>query len=81
LANNFKNPSAAQGTGITAGGVKYLTLKADDRSIYGKKGTGGIVTVKTAQAVIVGVYKEGTQPGAAANTFEKVADYLIENGY
>jgi len=81
LANNFKNPSAAQAGGIVAAGTRYLTLKADDRSIYGKKGTSGIVTVKTATAVLIGVYKEGTQPGAAANTVEKLADYLIENGY
>jgi len=81
IANNFKNPSAAQSTGITAAGVKYLTIKADDRSIYGKKGNAGIITVKTGQAILIGVYKEGTQPGAAANTVEKLADYLIENGY
>jgi len=35
--------------------------------------------LKTGQAVIVGVYdKEGIQPGNAANTVEKQADYLIE---
>ena len=81
LANNFKNPASAQSTGLTAAGTKYLTLKADDRSIYGKKGAAGIITVKTSQAVLVGVYKEGTQPGSAANAVEKLADYLIENGY
>jgi len=81
LVNNFKNPGGVFATGVTAGGVKYLTIKADERSIYGKKGTGGVITVKTGQAVLVGVYKEGTQPGAAANTVEKLADYLVENGY
>jgi len=61
--------------------VKYLALKADSRSIYGKKGTAGVCTVKTGQCLIVGVYGEGIQPGSAANSVEKLADYLIENGY
>ena len=81
VVGNFNNPGAAQAGGVTVGGVRYLTLKADARSIYGKKGAGGVVTVKTNQCVLVGVYGEGTQPGAAANTVEKLADYLIENGY
>jgi profilin len=81
LADNFKNPAQAQANGVVAAGTKYLTVKADSSSIYGKKGTGGIVTVKTTQAVVVGVYKETLQPGAAATIVEKVADYLKETGY
>jgi len=81
LAALFNTPANAFGSGITVGGVKYLTLKADNRSIYGKKGTAGVCTVKTGQCIIIGVYGDGAQPGAAANTVEKLADYLIENGY
>jgi len=81
VAALFNNPPNAFSTGISVAGVKYLALKADNRSIYGKKGTDGVCCVKTGQTVIVGVYKEGQQPGAAANTVEKLADYLIENGY
>jgi len=81
LAALFKTPQNAFGSGITIAGTKYLALKADNRSIYGKKGAAGIVCVKTGQTIIVGVYGEGIQPGAAANTAEKLADYLIENGY
>jgi profilin len=81
LANTFKNPADVFASGITVGGVKYMGIKGDDRSIYGKKGAGGIVTVKTGQAIVVGVYDEKFQPGPAANTAEKLADYLIENGY
>jgi len=62
-------------------GVKYFALKADDRSVYGKKGSAGCITVKTNKAILVGVYDETQQPGAAANIVEKVADYLINSGY
>eukprot|EP01099_Mayorella_cantabrigiensis_P003098 TRINITY_DN2416_c0_g1_i1.p1 TRINITY_DN2416_c0_g1~~TRINITY_DN2416_c0_g1_i1.p1 ORF type:complete len:145 (-),score=50.52 TRINITY_DN2416_c0_g1_i1:37-417(-) len=81
LVGLFSNPTDASAKGINAGGNKYITVKADNRSIYGKKGPGGIVTVKTGKAVVIAVYGEGQQPGNAANVVEKLADYLIENGY
>jgi len=81
LAGLFKNPANVFAAGITINAVKYLGIKGDDRSIYGKKGSGGIVTVKTGQSIVIGVYSEGQQPGNAANTVEKLGDYLIENGY
>ena len=37
IISGFKDPNAIRGSGIFLNGVKYLTLKADDRSIYGKK--------------------------------------------
>jgi len=77
----FKTPANVFAAGITINSVKYLGIKGDDRSIYGKKGSGGIVTVKTGQSIVIGVYSEGQQPGNAANTVEKLGDYLIENGY
>jgi len=58
-----------------------MTIRADNRSIYGKKGASGYCAVKTNQCVLVGVYNESIQPGQCANTVEKLADYLIENGY
>ena len=81
IIRGFTDNAGIQGSGITLAGVKYMTLRADNRSIYGKKGAGGVVIVKTGQAVIIGVYEEGTQPGQATTVVEKLADYLIENGY
>jgi len=81
LVAMFNNPANVFASGITAAGCRYLALKSDARSIYGKKGTSGVVCVKTGQCVIVGVYGEKQQPGSAANSVEKLADYLIENGY
>eukprot|EP00013_Stygamoeba_regulata_P021641 CAMPEP_0177650844 /NCGR_PEP_ID=MMETSP0447-20121125/12184_1 /TAXON_ID=0 /ORGANISM="Stygamoeba regulata, Strain BSH-02190019" /LENGTH=126 /DNA_ID=CAMNT_0019153791 /DNA_START=105 /DNA_END=485 /DNA_ORIENTATION=- len=78
---NFADPSKAFANGITVSGNKYLAIKADDRSCYGKRGAGGCVTVKTGQAVLIGVYDEKIQPGQAATAVERLGDYLIENGY
>ena len=58
-----------------------MALKCDDRSIYGKKGAAGVVIVKTGKAVIISVYDDKIQPGNCANTTEKLADYLIGQGY
>jgi len=77
----FNDPSAIQANGIHANGVKYFALTVNNRSIYGKKGADGIVAVKTKQAVLIGVYIEGTQPGEANTTVEGLADYLIGVGY
>ncbi|MCB9430965.1 MAG: profilin [Ardenticatenaceae bacterium] len=81
LIKGFADNAGIQGSGINLQGTKYMTLRADNRSIYGKKGAGGVVSVKTGQAVIIGIYEEGTQPGQATTVVEKLADYLIENGY
>jgi len=81
LSDLFKTPANAFSNGINIAGIKYLAVKADERSIYGKKGTGGICTVKTGQAIVVGVYDDKLPAGSAANVAEKLADYLIENGY
>ena len=81
LLSLFENSTTAFAAGITINGVKYVTTKSDNRSIYGKKNTGGCICVKTGQALILGIYPEGGSPGAAVSTCEKLADFLIEQGY
>ncbi|KAK5081545.1 profilin, required for normal timing of actin polymerization in response to thermal stress [Lithohypha guttulata] len=76
-----KDVKDIQGTGFYIAGDKFITIKADDRSIYGKKGKEGVVIVKTKQAILIGHYPEHVQPGSAANTVEKLADYLVGVGY
>nr|POE89757.1 profilin-2 [Quercus suber] len=70
-----------QSSGLHIAGERFVVLKADDRSIYGKKGREGVVIVKTTQAILVTHYPESVQPGAAANTVEQLGDYLIKVGY
>eukprot|EP01132_Coremiostelium_polycephalum_P001950 gene1950-2386_t len=81
IKNLFSNPAEVFATGVTVGGIKYMGIKGDNRSIYGKKGATGVILVKTNQTIIVGFYNEKQQPGNASNVTEKLADYLIDNGY
>jgi profilin len=62
-------------------GQKYLQLQASDSTINAKLGKDGLVAEKTNQAIVIGVYKDPTQPGAAAVAVGKLADFLRENGY
>ena len=45
------------------------------------QGREGVVIVKTTKAILVTHYPETVQPGAAANTVEQLADYLVGVGY
>ena len=45
------------------------------------QGREGVVIVKTNMAILVAHYPENVQPGAAANTVEQLADYLVGVGY
>ncbi|KAF2761379.1 profilin-A [Pseudovirgaria hyperparasitica] len=77
-SSGFKQISA---NGFYVGGEKFVTLLAEGRSLYGKKGKEGIVIVQTTQALLIAHYPETVQPGAAANTVEQLADYLTGLGY
>ncbi|BGP19343.1 hypothetical protein JCM10213_006849 [Rhodosporidiobolus nylandii] len=81
IVKAFADPSAAQASGIRAQGAKFLTIRADDRSVYGKKQADGIVLVKTTQAVLVAEYAHPVMPGEATKIVEDLADYLIGVGY
>ncbi|MCJ1370938.1 profilin, required for normal timing of actin polymerization in response to thermal stress [Loxospora ochrophaea] len=70
-----------QSTGLHVAGDRYVVIRADDRSLYGKKGREGIIIVKTTQAILVTHYPETVQPGSAALTVEQLGDYLISVKY
>ncbi|KAL7275809.1 profilin, required for normal timing of actin polymerization in response to thermal stress [Rhizina undulata] len=81
LIQGFSKGEILYEKGIHIGKLKYICIKADDRSIYGKKGKEGICCVKTKQAILVAHYPETVQPGEAAKVVEQLADYLIGVGY
>ncbi|KAH3761686.1 profilin II [Pelomyxa schiedti] len=81
IKDNFEREHTPQSRGIWAGGLKYMCVKADTRSVYGKGNKGGIVTVRTGKCVLVGIYGEGKQAGNAVKTVEDLADYLIGAGF
>lgn len=81
LVNAFYSPSSVLASGLRLDDVKYMIMKADVRSVYGKKDYTGFCAVRTNQCILIGLYDETIQPGQCANAVEKLADYLIENSY
>ncbi|MCJ1441450.1 MAG: profilin, required for normal timing of actin polymerization in response to thermal stress [Stictis urceolatum] len=76
------DPKNIQSTGFHVAGEKYITIKADERSLYGMKvGKTGVIVVKTAQSILVCHYPETVQAPQAATTVEQLADYLLGVGY
>eukprot|EP00762_Andalucia_godoyi_P007614 ANDGO_00827.mRNA.1 Profilin len=81
LAENYKTPSNFFGTGIIVEGTKYMTIKGEERSVYGKSGKDGVCMAKTNQCVVIATYKAPRTAEGAAVAVEKLADYLIQYGY
>ncbi len=95
ILGGFNDPAGLRAEGIRVGDdkvsmindspsfhlYKYITIRADDRSIYGKKGATGIMCIKTKQLLIIAIYDDKTQPGDASKIAEGIADYLISVGF
>ncbi|KAI0674222.1 profilin [Trametes maxima] len=81
IISSFNNADEARAHGIRLAGQKFLTLRADERSIYGKKAADGAILVKTKQAVLVAEYTAPVQAPEATPVVESLADYLIGVGY
>ncbi|GMM33582.1 profilin [Saccharomycopsis crataegensis] len=81
IAKGFQSPEILQSKGLHVKGEKYFLIKADERSIYGRQEKSGLICVKTKQAILVGHYPEGVQPGDATKVVEQLADYLISVNY
>jgi len=81
LTEAFNNAEKIQANGLYVNGIKYFALSHDEENIHGKKGADGVVAVKTSQAVIIGVYKDGTVAGEANLVVGKLGDYLRSLSY
>ena len=86
LVSLYNNPVNVFSAGVTIAGIKYfgikyIGIKADQRSIYAKKGASGVVIVRTGQAIIIGLYNENMHAGNAGVAVEKLGDYLLSIGY
>ncbi|KAI0765019.1 profilin [Fomes fomentarius] len=81
IVKSFSNPDDVRAHGVRLAGQKFFVISANDRSIYGKKGSDGIVLVKTKQAVLVTEYSAPIQAPEATPIVENLADYLIGVGY
>eukprot|EP01123_Difflugia_compressa_P003734 TRINITY_DN15035_c0_g1_i1.p1 TRINITY_DN15035_c0_g1~~TRINITY_DN15035_c0_g1_i1.p1 ORF type:complete len:127 (-),score=27.57 TRINITY_DN15035_c0_g1_i1:97-477(-) len=81
LISGFNDATFLRQCGIFLSGDKYLLVRADERSIYGNRGQGGVVAVKTTKAVLIAIYDSKITPGNCAKVVERLADYLIECGF
>jgi profilin len=58
-----------------------MFILGDDGQIQGKKGATGISIAKAIKCLIIGIYKDGQQPGNCRTKVEAMRDYLKGNGY
>ncbi|GAB1211603.1 hypothetical protein ATERTT37_000726 [Aspergillus terreus] len=76
IAAVYQDPTSGFTNGLTIGGEKFVAIKADDRSIYGKKGKEGIVVVKAKSCVMIAHHGESVQTTNAATVVENLVDYI-----
>lgn len=81
IASGFDNPTGLQSNGLHIQGQKFMLLKADERSIYGRFDAQGVVIVRTKQTILIGHYPAGVQAGEATKIVEQLGDYLISVQY
>lgn len=74
-----KDKAFAEGLHVV--GERYVMARAEDRSVYARKGREGIAIAKTKQAIVVAHHGEAQVAGNATSTVESLADYLIAQGY
>ncbi|TAQ87158.1 hypothetical protein B7494_g4537 [Chlorociboria aeruginascens] len=69
--------------GLHIAGDRYVLTKAEGRVLLARKGKAGVVIVKTTQAILISYYDEDKNQllQNASTTTEKLADYLIGQGY
>ncbi|SMN18115.1 similar to Saccharomyces cerevisiae YOR122C PFY1 Profilin, binds actin, phosphatidylinositol 4,5-bisphosphate, and polyproline regions [Maudiozyma saulgeensis] len=81
IAKGFDDPSGLQANGLHVQGQKFMMLRADDRSIYGRHDAEGVICVRTKQTIVIAHYPPTVQAGEATKIVEQLADYLISVQY
>ncbi|CAB4252032.1 similar to Saccharomyces cerevisiae YOR122C PFY1 Profilin, binds actin, phosphatidylinositol 4,5-bisphosphate, and polyproline regions [Maudiozyma barnettii] len=81
IAKGFDDPSGLQSNGLHVQGQKFMMLRADDRSIYGRHDAEGVICVRTKQTIVIAHYPPTVQAGEATKIVEQLADYLISVQY
>ncbi|THC94425.1 hypothetical protein EYZ11_006093 [Aspergillus tanneri] len=76
LISAYSSSDTARANGIVVGGEKFVVIRADDRSLYGKKGKEGIVIVRAKSCVMVTHHPDNVQTTNAATIVEKLVDYI-----
>eukprot|EP00178_Gracilaria_changii_P021900 TRINITY_DN64880_c0_g1_i1.p1 TRINITY_DN64880_c0_g1~~TRINITY_DN64880_c0_g1_i1.p1 ORF type:complete len:143 (+),score=30.13 TRINITY_DN64880_c0_g1_i1:43-429(+) len=85
LVSGFATPSPLSGTGVHAGGTKYICTKANDEEVHGQLKQNdevkGIYAHKTAKCVVVGIHNKNLQGGQANNIVATTANHLKNAGF
>ena len=81
IATGFDNPSNLQSNGLHIQSQKFMMLRADDRSIYGRHDAEGVICVRTKQTILIAHYPANVQAGEATKIVEQLAEYLISVQY
>lgn len=68
-------------SGIMVGGKKFMFLRCDGESMFGRQGQDGVTIYKTTQAYILSTYSEGMTSAANSMVVGKMADYLKSINY
>ncbi|KAJ5633401.1 hypothetical protein N7490_009740 [Penicillium lividum] len=76
LAVAFTKADDAFAHGFSIGGEKFVTIKADARSLYGKKGKEGAIVVRASACTMIAHHGESVQTTNAATVVENLVDYI-----
>ncbi|CCJ28689.1 unnamed protein product [Pneumocystis jirovecii] len=81
LASGFDDPTQILGSGFYLSGKKYVAIRVEGRSIYGKQGSESVYCVQTGKTIIIACFHKTTQTGEAVKIVETLSDYLISVGF
>lgn len=75
-ALNSNNLEKLYSDGIYIAGVKYVFSNKGSRSLYARKGTEGVIIVKTAKTILIAHHNDKMIAGNCSSVIEELADYL-----
>lgn len=82
LFSGFDDPQALRKEGPTIDGVKYLITQTSDDLIAGKKGTRGVMAVRTRQTYVVCSFDDSQHtPNVVMGALASFADYLLRMNF
>jgi len=68
-------------SGVVLGGQRYVFVKAGARSIYAKRGLGGVLIACTGRLLFAVVYPQGVWPHQLSHLLARQVAYLDQAGY
>ncbi|KAJ5695195.1 hypothetical protein N7455_001902 [Penicillium solitum] len=76
LITAYTSSDQAFANGFSVCGEKFVTIRADERSVYGKKGKEGVIVARASSCTIIAHHSEAVQTTNAATVVENLVDYL-----